>query len=55
MPFVGARDLVRAVVVVPGTKAKETSGRKRLIPLLRIQQITGDLRLYELIVRHVIV
>ena len=44
-----------AVVVIPGTQAEESGGRERLVANRRIHQIAGQLSLYELVVRQVVV
>ena len=53
--FVGARDLDRAVVVVPGAEPEEAERRQRARARRLVQQIAGELRADELVVRQIVV
>ena len=56
VPLVGARDLDRAVVVEPRAEPEEPERRQRARARRRIaEQIAGELRAHELVVRQVVV
>ena len=55
VPLIGARNLIRAIVVIPRAETEEAGAGQHLIPDFRVHQVPGELRLDELIVGHVVV
>ena len=55
VPLVGAGHFDGAVVVIPGAEAEEAGRRQRLVTGLLVQQVAGELRFDERVVRQVVI